>query len=135
MESGQDALNNDSDIGLSRSSHEITGDYDRYTVEEGSVHAETDESSGNGDTTSSTTGHQVASFFDSEKEVQPTDENEQNHEESDEDQGFLPGDDWVDIDPSVQMETAAHLQPITMDNLTLKQGRSGKKNKDKKKHK
>jgi hypothetical protein len=33
------------------------------------------------------------------------------------------------------METAAHLQPITMDNLTLKPGRAGKKNKDKKKHK
>jgi hypothetical protein len=137
MEAGQDALSNTSEPGGARSSHEITGDYDRYTAEDGSSHAiETDESSGNGDTTTSTTGHHVASFFDSEKEEQSKEESEQ-HPVADlhDDEGFLPGDDWVDIDPTVQMETAAHLQPITMDNLTLKQGRSAKKNKDKKKHK
>ncbi|HEY9684049.1 MAG TPA: hypothetical protein V6C86_20875 [Oculatellaceae cyanobacterium] len=46
----------------------------------------------------------------------------------------LPGDDWLDIDPTHQMETAAHLEPITMDSLTLKQGKSSRK-KDKKKNK
>ena len=57
-------------------------------------------------------------------------------EESTEDHEIsLPGDDWIDIDSSQQMETATHLQPITMDNLTLKQGKQSKKNKDKKKNK
>lgn len=46
----------------------------------------------------------------------------------------LPGDDWLDIDATHQMETAAHLEPITMDSLTLKQGKGSRK-KDKKKNK
>jgi hypothetical protein len=50
------------------------------------------------------------------------------------DQETLPGDDWMDIDPTHQMETAAHLEPITMDSLTLKQGKGSRK-KDKKKGK
>jgi hypothetical protein len=59
------------------------------------------------------------------------------HDESrdDNDETSLPGDDWIDIDPTHQMETAAHLEPLTMDNLTLKPGRSAKKNRDKKKAK
>jgi hypothetical protein len=140
MEAGEDALGIN-ERSTTRASHEVTGDFDRYIAEDGSSHAgPSNESSDNGDTASSTTGHSVPSFFDSEKEEHQDQEIEHlhstdSHDDDDDDQAFLPGDDWIDIDPTVQIETAAHLQPITMDNLTLKPGRSGKKNKDKKKHK
>ena len=64
----------------------------------------------------------------SQEDAAVHDESKEHNEET-----SLPGDDWIDIDPSHQMETAAHLEPLTMDNLTLKAGRPSKKNRDKKK--
>lgn len=143
-ELGHNALGKNSEAENSRSSGEITGDYDKYIADENTSHTiHAREHNETSDTTNSTTGHSIASFFDSEKEEHQnkTDEPTSQAQTSTDstsikaEKDHLPGDDWVDIDANKQMETAAHLQPITMDNLTLKPGRSGKKGKDKKKHK